>query len=287
MENINLSKEKLRKIESQCKVDVKEKIEYPPVAISLGSRSFNFNGNQRELPIPIATYGNFSFIQAPPKTYKTYFASLLTSVYLKDTTAFGGNITGHREGRSVIHFDTEQSQFHSQMVFKRTINMAGDEFIKDYHTFALRPIDYTERIAFIEYYLHKLSQVKDIGLVVIDGIADLVSEVNQLAECNYCVQKIMEWTFKYKCHIVTVIHSNHNSDKPTGHLGSLLEKKTESQIQLELNSVNIGQITVKCKRSRNYPFETFSYKVNELDYPEVIGDLYDVLEGINYIPEDL
>ena len=48
----------------------------------------------------------------------------------------------------------------------------------------------------------------------------------------------MEWSAKFNCHIVTVIHSNYGSEKPTGHLGSFLEKKTETQIQLELNSVH-------------------------------------------------
>ena len=37
----------------------------------------------------------------------------------------------------------------------------------------------------------------------------------------------MEWSQKFNCHIITVIHSNFGSDKPTGHLGSALEKKRE------------------------------------------------------------
>ncbi len=77
---------------------------------------------------------------------------------------------------------------------------------------------------------------------------------------------------------MAVIHSNFGSDKPTGHLGSLLEKKAESQIQLEANTVNDGMVTVKCKRSRNFPFETFSFKINDFGYPEIVGDLYDPLK---------
>jgi len=59
--------------------------------------------------------------------------------------------------------------------------------------------------------------------VIIDGIADLVSDVNNLEESNLVVQKIMKWSAELDCHIVTVIHSNFGSDKPTGHLGSFLE----------------------------------------------------------------
>jgi hypothetical protein len=277
--------EELRDIEQTCKVDVHDKVEHPPVALSYKTRMYTIDGVRQELPIPIGTEGNFSFVQAPPKSFKTYFASLCTAAYLNGTTDFTGDMLGHRNGKAAIHFDTEQSKFHSQMVFKRALNMSGDEHYRDYHTFALRPIDYKDRVDFIEYYLHKVSQKQEIGFVIIDGLADLVSDVNQLDECNACVQKVMEWTFKYRCHIMTVIHSNYGSEKPTGHLGSALEKKTESQIKLELSDVNDGQIDVKCRRSRNFPFETFSYKINELDYPEVIGDVYDLLEGIEFQAE--
>jgi hypothetical protein len=90
----------------------------------------------------------------------------------------------------------------------------------------------------------------------------------------------MEWSAKFDCHIITVIHSNFGSSKPTGHLGSLLEKKCESQIELELNTVHTEQVTVKCKRSRGYSFETFSFKINDIGLPEVVGNVYDHLQGL-------
>ena len=88
----------------------------------------------------------------------------------------------------------------------------------------------------------------------------------------------MEWSANFNLHIAIVIHSNFGTDKPTGHLGSLLEKKTETQIQLEANTVNKEWVTVKCKRSRNFAFDTFSFSVNEIGYPYIVDDLYDPLE---------
>ena len=132
-------------------------------------------------------------------------------------------------------------------------------------------------IKFIEYCLeHK---VVNTGLLIIDGIADLVSDVNNIEESNACIQKIMEWSANYKIHIICVIHSNFGSDKMTGHLGSFIEKKTETQIQLEANTVNKEWVTVRCKRSRGYSFETFSFRVNEIGLPEIIGNLYDPLKN--------
>ena len=55
-------------------------------------------------------------------------------------------------------------------------------------------------------------------------------------------------------------------------------KKAETQIQLEANTVNKEWVTVKCKRSRGYAFETFSFQVNDFGLPEGVGNLYDPLK---------
>jgi len=264
-------------IAEECIVNTERILEYPPVALSLGQKSIKSKEGNIIVPIPIGTYGNFSFVQAPPKTKKTFFISLLASAYLSGTNHFAGDIKGHRNGRCLIHFDTEQGKWHCQRVFKRVIDMNTNVEPGCYHTYGLRTISYKRRIEFIHHCLK--SKINNVGLVIIDGIADLVSDVNNLEESNACIQKIMEWSAVFNVHIITVIHSNFGSDKPTGHLGSFLEKKTETQIQLEANTVNKEWVTVKCRRSRGYSFETFSFKVNEIGLPCIVDNLYDPLDS--------
>ena len=146
----------------------------------------------------------------------------------------------------------------------------------NYYTYALRTMSYKDRVDFIDYILNDKLEGKDIGLVIIDGIADLVADVNNLEQCNEAIQKLMSWTDELQCHIVTIIHSNYGSDKPTGHLGSFLEKKAETQIKLEKNGVNQGWISVECKRSRNRGFETFSFTINENGLPEFVDNDIDL-----------
>ena len=270
-------------IAEECAIDTSVVLDYPPTAISLGEKTIQAKGGDITMPVPIGTYGNFSFVQAPPKSKKTFFVSLLASVYLSGGNNFGGKIKGHREGRCLMHFDTEQGHWHAQRVFKRVQDMSNTKEVGCYHTYALRTIGYKERLQFIEHCLEQ-NKGKN-GLVIIDGVADLVSDVNNLEESNLCVQKIMQLSAKYDCHIITVIHSNYGSDKPTGHLGSFLEKKTENQIQLEINTVNKEWITVSCKRSRGYAFETFSFSINEFGLPFVVGEIYDPLEY--FVPRTL
>ena len=263
----------------ECIINPLIKQEQPIPAISKGKRSYESKDGIIEFDVPIGTYGNFSFIQAPPKSKKSFFVSLLSATYLSnEINGFTGDIKGHRNGKHIIHFDTEQSNFDAYRCFKRPLEMFNLQDKENYHTFALRSLNYKDRIDFIEWFLYEKLEREKIGVVIIDGIADLCSDVNNIEESNAVVQKLMSWTKELNCHIITVIHSNFGSDKPTGHLGSFLEKKCETQIQLELNTVNKDLVTVSCKRSRNAPFEQFSFKVNNYGLPEVVGDFYDPLK---------
>ncbi len=273
-----LQETNFNEIEKKCRVNTKELLLYPPIALSIGEVTLRTKNGAKIFPIPLGTYGNFSFVSAPPKTHKTYFISLLASVYISGSNRFGGDMRGFREDKCLIHFDTEQGKYHAQRVFSRVKDMA--EIDKEdicYHTFALRTIGYKTRIEFIDYYLKKQ---ENLGLVIIDGIADLCSDVNNIVEANEVVQRIMEWSANYNCHIICVIHSNWGSEKPTGHLGSFMEKKTETHIQLEKNILN--EVTVKCKRSRGFAFENFSFKINDFGLPVIVKEMYDPLKNINF-----
>ena len=263
-------------IEDDCFVNTQETIEYPPVALSFKEKLIKSKKGDLLLPIPLGTYGNLSVVTAPPKTKKTFFISLLASVYLSGSNIYGGQIKGHRGNGHLVHFDTEQGLWHCQKVFKRVYDMDSSINPNIYHTFGLRAISYKVRLEFIEYYLSQ--KINTPSLVIIDGIADLVSDVNSLSESNFVIQKLMEWSANYNCHIINVIHQNYGSSKlGTGHLGSFLEKKAETVIQLEANTVNKDWVTVKCGRSRGYAFETFSFEVNDLGIPTIVNDLYDPL----------
>lgn len=242
---------------NDCNIDPNEQIGKPPVALSLGVYA-DFDGEMH--PLPLVTYGNFIFIQAPPKHSKTFLVSLLAAAFLGGKKEFTGYIDSHRGGKDVLHVDTEQSKWHAQKVFQRVGRMVENkESLKSYKTLALREYKHYDRIDFIEAYLNFNENV---GLVIIDGVADLVAEVNDQKESNALAQRIMTMSSKYNCAIVTVIHSNYGSEKPTGHLGSALEKKAETQIIIEKNS-QAGGMLAKCRRSRNKAFDPISFIIEK------------------------
>lgn len=262
----------------ECFIDPNSKIEHPPIAISYGEHSYTTKDGLVTYPTPIGTYGNFSFVGAPPKHKKTYLVSLLSAAYLGgNSKRFTGKLKGHREDKCLMHFDTEQGNFHCQKVFRRVLDMASLEN-QCYYTYGLRRLSPRERVAAIDYAIRT---TENLGVVVIDGIADLVSDVNNIEESNTVVQMLMRWTEVHNVHIVTVIHTNWGSTKPTGHLGSALQKKCETEIHLERNEVDNSLMDVKCKNSRGKNFDTFSFFVNQAGFPEISDADIGVMDIIN------
>lgn len=262
-------------IRDQYRVDPYEEVEHPPVALSYGSHKLGEN----VYPSPIITYGNLAFVQAPPKSRKTFLTSLLSVAYLTDKNTYCGNMEGFRGNRKLIHFDTEQGKFHCQRVFNRVAKMSDrlqENASKDYITYGLRKLSNKEKRSFIKAELHSYGK-DEVGLVIIDGIADLISDVNNLDEANSIVQDLMTWSSDINCAIMVVIHQNYGSEKPTGHLGSALEKKAETMLKVEKDG---AYSKVHCRESRNFPFESFEFHINEYGYPVIInsgGSVADII----------
>jgi len=274
-------------IKEECQIDTSIDIEYPELALSYGEKTIETKNGKKTYPTIISSLGNISYVTAPPKSKKSFFISLLASVYLSDGNNFGGNLRGHRDNKCLIHIDTEQGKFHAARCFRRCEQMANINDVGCYQTYALRTLTYKQRLQFLEWTLQQNKENgKETGLVFVDGAADMVADVNDLLSSNEMVSKLMQLSTKYNTHIMVVMHQNYGSKKlGTGHLGSFLEKKSECVIELELNTTNKDWVTVMCKRSRGFPFETFSFSINEFGLPFVVGDIYDPLEY--YVPKKL
>ena len=249
-------------------VDVKKKIDHPPVAVSMGTHSYN----GRQFPVPFGTYGNFSCIVGASKSKKTFLKSLIMASYIGgNSSQYAGRIKSHREREMfVIDLDTEQSTWHAQNVFKRTMRMVGCEDYEFYKPFALRPYDPKERLEFIEWLIYESDMRDNIGLVGIDGLADLVDDFNDLKESQKAIQKVMKWTDDKQFHLTTILHSNYGSAKAVGHIGSSMLKKAETVCSV----VNTDDfVTATFTHTRGFPIESFTYDVQkETGLPFIIGD---------------
>lgn len=247
-------------------VDVTKKIDYPPVALSIGSKVMG----SKTFPIPFGTYGNFSCIVGPPKTQKTFLKSLLVSRYLGfDSHNYALNIETHRDRDCfVVDIDTEQSEFHAHSAFKRVMNICGIDNYEYYKPFALRPYEPKQRLEFIEWLIYESDIKGNIGFIAIDGLADLVDDFNDLKESQKAIQKVMKWTDDSQFHLTTVLHSNFGSAKAVGHIGSSMLKKAETVCQLSRDE---NVVKVSFTHTRGFHIDDFHYSINEYGLPYVLS----------------
>ena len=103
-------------------------------------------------------------------------------------------------------------------------------------------------------------------LVVIDGIADLQRNTNDLEESDALVTELMALSTLANTHIICVLHTNPGSDKARGHLGSSLQRKAETVLFVH----RVGETSVvEPQFCRNEPFERFAFAISEEGIPEV------------------
>ncbi|GEM53087.1 hypothetical protein EB1_28770 [Empedobacter brevis NBRC 14943 = ATCC 43319] len=118
-----------------------------------------------------------------------------------------------------------------------------------------------ERISIIEYALSKYAG--RIGLVIIDGIRDLVYDINNATEATEITGKLMKWSQELNIHIHTVLHLNKGDDNTRGHLGTELNNKAESILQVTKSDLDANYSTVAPKFIRDIEFEPFTFYIDD------------------------
>lgn len=248
-------------------VDVTKKIEYPPVAVSIGTHRMG----SKDFPIPFGTYGNFSCIVGASKSKKTFLKSLITASFIGGQTSnYTSSIKSHRDRECfIIDLDTEQSSWHAQNVFKRVTRLVGVENYEFYKPFALRPYEPKERLQFIEWLIYESEMKDNIGFIAIDGLADLVNDFNDLKESQAVIQKVMKWTDDKQFHLTTILHSNFGTNKAVGHIGSSMLKKAETVCQVAPEG---DVVKAHFSHTRGFPIADFCYSVNEDGLPYLLNE---------------
>lgn len=249
-------------------VDLSEDLKLPPTALSIGQHEYKGRMYRNNT----FSYGEFSAIVAASKTKKTFFKSALVAAYIGgQTNRYFPNIRTHRQGEPyIIDIDTEQGEYYAQRSFRRVAELVGETY-NNYLSFGLEGLDSNEIVRFIDELLKDRRYKNNIKWMSIDGIADLVDDTNDIKQSVYVASKIKRWRKENQMHINTVIHKTSTSDKATGHLGSAIQKKSESVILLkdtdENPEVKNSPIKVSQIYSRGAPFDPFHFKLNDETLP--------------------
>ena len=135
----------------------------------------------------------------------------------------------------------------------------------------------------IEY---AISTTPGIGLVIIDGIRDLMYDINNATEATNVITRLMSWTDRYQIHIHTVLHQNKADDNVRGHIGTELNNKAETVLQIakSIDDNSISEVTAPLIRSID--MEPMAFSVDDEGLPKQEHDhefgKKTVKRGFNY-----
>ena len=120
------------------------------------------------------------------------------------------------------------------------------------------------------------------ALVVVDGAADLILDVNDSSESAKLATMFMDITKELNNHVVTVLHTNPGGDKPRGHLGTNFLNKAQALFIVRAD----GDIsTVSVERCRDIAVDDFAFTINKEGLPVLasIPEKSDKLDNLKAI----
>ena len=247
LEGVSMEDEDIRLLQ-QAELDLSVDIPSPPPVL--------FQGNKTMI-----SKGDFSVVVGAAKSRKTFCVSAMVGAYLCADEYM--NMSSPNDAGSVLWIDTEQSIYHAAKVARRVCRIAG-----------LPTNQKTERfrmLCFREYTPDKRRELTDKAirlyrpaLVVVDGAADLILDVNDSSESAKLATMFMDITKELDNHVITVLHTNPGGDRPRGHLGTNFLNKAQALFIVRAD----GEIsTVSVERCRDIAVDDFAFAVNKEGLP--------------------
>ena len=218
----------------------------------------------------VGTLGNFSASIGKAKSKKTFNVSAIVAAALKNGTVLLYSAELPKDKRKILYVDTEQSPYHCLKVMERILRMAGlptDRDSEHLEFLALRKYTPKERIAAVEQAIYN---TPELGLVVIDGIRDMVYDINSPGESTRIISKLMQWTDDRQIHIHTILHQNNGDENARGHIGTELNNKAETVLLVEKDKGDADISRVSAMHIRAMDFEPFAFRINDRALPELV-----------------
>lgn len=220
----------------------------------------------------IGTLGNFSASTGKAKSKKTFNVCAIVAAAMTGGTVLNYSASLPPEKCKILYVDTEQSKFHCKRVLSRILRLAElslEHQPESLEFLCLRGYATKERLKKIEEAIY---DIPDLALVIIDGIRDLAHDINSPSESTDLITKMMQWTDERKIHIHTVLHLNKGDDNTRGHLGTELNNKAETVLQVTKDDFDKDVSIVSSKHIRDIDFEPFAFRINSEALPEHVED---------------
>ena len=199
----------------------------------------------------------------------TYLGISKSSFYYK---VKHGGIPVIKQGKHLFVYRDELDKWleTGRKVLKRILRLAGlpeDKNPNNLIMLALRKYAPPVRLAIVE---QAIGTIPDLGLVIIDGIRDFLYDINSPSEATDIISRFMQWTDDRQIHIHTILHQNKNDENARGHIGTELNNKAETVMQVEVDKMDRTVSVVEAIHIRDREFEPFAFRINDEVLPELL-----------------
>lgn len=218
----------------------------------------------------IGTLGNFSASTGKAKSKKTFNICAIVAASLINGTVLKYRAALPESKNKILYIDTEQSPYHCKKVLRRILQLAElptDKQPENLEFLSLRKFTPNIRLSIIETAIYL---TEGLGLVIIDGIRDLAYDINSPSEATNLITKLMQWTDERQIHIHTVLHLNKGDDNTRGHLGTELNNKAETILQVTKDDMEKDISSVSAMYIREKDFEPFAFRINDIGLLELV-----------------
>lgn len=244
----NIKQAECNPLLESAKLDITKKLNPPPKVMKINGETFG-------------TLGNFSLAIGKAKSKKTFLMALLMAAAVKNDNienAFKGLLPTNKN--RVVFVDTEQSEYYVQLVAKRVLKSAGIREADNFDVYGLRPYNTDERNQIIEEII---DSTPDLGLLIIDGVRDVVTSINDEEEATKWANKLLKWTEERQIHITTVLHQNKGDFNARGHLGTELVNKAELTLSAKVDPRDAEKSIISPEYCRHKAFEPFAIWIDD------------------------
>lgn len=247
---------------------------------------------------PCFPRGELVGLTGKPKSGKTFISSILMALCFREEV-----LTMLRESPDPLHvlwFDTEQSDESTQDILKSRIlpmlgkglsveefNCLTDELFKPLNSEALKPLNsyfhvfnvrqdqWRERLPLLEAAIERFKP----DLVILDGIRDLINDINDGVLAQDTVERLMHLASEQHCCIVCILHQNKSAEDKNlrGWIGTELTHKAFEVYECEKSEDRIFSFCQKLTRKYDI-LDTLKYIVDDQGIPQ-LASIEKVLES--------
>lgn len=234
-------------VENLLKFRVSAKDEFPPEVCLLEIDGVKFFAK-----------GDVHAIKAKQKQGKTNAISIMVAAILSGKW---GRLQGILEGAKVLVIDTEQKDADAQLVYNRTLQLAGlpkEDIYDRFQTFAFRALDTQQKLDAVKALIMDFKP----DIVFIDGIVDLMGNFNEVDDSKLIIEELLRMSTKEVSGIdpaiVCVLHTNKQQEDHNmrGHAGTMLAQKSGNVLEVTKKD---GVISVYSTDSRHQEVPTWSF----------------------------